>query len=1130
MKGSLSAKSRACPLLSRATACRAFTGALILLAFLLMQASGVSAQDVLGRGVTITLKDKPLDEALQEISAASKVKFAYPDKLVKQQKLITRRYDNARLEQVLDDMLKESGLMHQVVGDIVVIKKAPTATAPASGQDRITARGMVADSSGAPLFGVSVMLKGSPSVGTSTNESGAFSLQVPADATLVFSMIGFIPQEAAVKGDQQLRITLKENRTGLNEVVVVGFGTQRKITLTGSVASIQTKELKQSAVSNLSSALVGRLPGLIARQSSGEPGANGSAIWLRGQSTYSGGNGPLIMIDGVPRDGFEFIDPNEVESITILKDASSTAVYGVRGANGVVLVTTKRGTVGKPSVQFNVESAMNKPTRLPEYLNSVEYFRYYRAGLVNDGRLAEAEKYTDEYISRYDRSIDWPAELEYEYLYPNVDWLDYMLKDHSWRTTANVNVRGGAQKFKYFVSGSYFTEDGIYNHDNAIKDYNIQANEKRFNFRSNIDMEISKWFKAELGLSTIVRYRNYPTPTASDYFVSLKTTAPYEMPVFNPDGSIAEPARGNSNPYAQLTQRGYKRMLNSYLQGTVGFTADLRFITQGLTARTRFSYDALSNGGFERSKNYWSFLYQGNGSYEQVKQGQDFLNYATMNDYWQTQINPEFYINYDRRFGKHDVSAMGLYRLKNESRRAGNFVDALPRREQGLVGRLAYGYNEKYFAEVNFGYNGSENFMTGRRFGFFPSFSAGWVINREAFMENVRWIDLLKVRLSHGKVGNQDPGTRFAYQSQWNLSAGGYNFGTDYQNSMPGALEGKTGNPLTSWETARMTNLGLDFNVKNSLLSLTADVFYEKRSGIFTTSSRITSALMGIPDGNLPTLNAGMVENRGFEVDLKHQKMLGRHFSYFVRGNYTYARNKILDYLEEPSSDRPWQTRKGRTLNDILTYVATGYFQSQDEISKAPSQAFFGTVQPGDIRYLDVNGDGIIDSYDRTFIGKDSEPTSIMGASTGFSYKGFDFSVLFQGGFGRWLFTDGSTMFGTNYEFRQVMYTVGTDYWTPERPNAQFPRAMSQKTPNNTERSTHYLRNGNYVRLKNMEIGYSLPIHLIKRLGMANVRIYANGNNLYTWDKVKLFDPEENYGSPSYPLMTTYNFGINVGF
>ncbi|MCK7556048.1 TonB-dependent receptor [Chitinophaga sedimenti] len=1069
-----------------------------------------------------------MQQALNAVAAAAGVKFAYPDKLLQQNTYITHLFTNQPLSQVPDKLLKPHGLQYEMTGNMVVIKKAARSPTETPKQAK-PVQGTITDAAKQPLYGVTVVSRDNASIGATTDEKGVFSLNVPEGTVLVVKMIGFREQEV-VAGLQPLNITLRDNETGLNEVVVVGFGKQRKITLTGAVASVQTKELKQSAVSNLSSALVGRLPGLIARQSSGEPGANGSSIWLRGQSTYSGSNGPLIMIDGVPRDGFEFIDPNEVESITILKDASSTAVYGVRGANGVVLVTTKRGNEGKPVVQFNLETALNTPTRLPEYLNSVEYFKYYRNGLINDGRLTEAEKYTDEYISRYDRNIDWADSLQYEYLYPDVDWLDYMLKDYSRRSTANVNVRGGAQKFRYFVSGSYFTEDGIYNHDDAIGDYNIQANEKRFNFRSNIDMEISKWFKAEMGLSTIVRYRNYPTPTATDYFIALKTTAPYEMPVFNPDGSIAEPARGNSNPYAQLTQRGYKRMLNSYLQGTVGVTANLGFITEGLTARTRFSYDAASNGGYNRSKGYWSYLYDASGNYTQVKEGRDFLSYAADFDYWSTQINPEFYINYDRRFGPHDVGAMVLYRLTNEMERATNSVDALPHREQGLVGRLSYGYDEKYFAEVNFGYNGSENFMKGHRFGFFPSFSLGWVINREKFLKDAAWLDLLKVRLSHGKVGNQDPGTRFAYQSQWNLGSGSYTFGDNYQNNKQGAVEGKTGNPVTTWETAIKSNLGLDFALRNNWLQLTADVFYEKRSGIFTTSSRITSALVGIPGGNLPTINAGQVENKGFEIDLKHQKAINKNFSYFVRGNFTYAKNKILDYLEEPTSDRPWQTRKGRSLNDIQTYVSMGYFQSADEIAKAPSQAFFGAVQPGDVRYKDVNGDGIIDSYDKTFIGKNSEPTSIMGASAGFSFKGFDFSFLLQGGFGRWLFTDGSTMFGSNYEFRQVMRAVGTDYWTPENPNAAFPRAMSQKTPNNTERSTHYLRDGNYVRLKNFEIGYSLPGNIIRRVGMTSLRVYANGNNLYTWDKVKLFDPEENYGSPTYPLMTTYNFGINIGF
>ncbi|MGJ1411547.1 SusC/RagA family TonB-linked outer membrane protein [Sphingobacterium thalpophilum] len=1002
-------------------------------------------------------------------------------------------------------------------------------------------KGVVIDEQGNPLSSVTVSildsLRGVIS-NQSTTANGMFEIKqlLVGDTVFVnFNSVGFKTQQLKnfiVKGNDNnsLLIMLAKDNTNLDEVVVVGFGKQRKITLTGAVASVETKELKQSAVSNLSSALVGRLPGLIARQSSGEAGANGSSIWLRGQSTYSGGNGPLIMIDGVPRDGFEFIDPNEVESITILKDASSTAVYGVRGANGVVLVTTKRGNEGKPNVQLSYENAINEPTRLPEYPNSVDYFRYYRRGLINDGRYSEAEVYTDEYISRYDRSINWDPALQYEYLYPSVNWLDYMLKDLSWRRTANVNVTGGADRFKYFVSGSYMNENGIYAHDDAIKEYNIQANEQRFNFRSNIDLKISDIFNAELGLATIVRNRNYPTPTSTDFFTSLKYTAPYEMPVFNPDGSIAEPARGSGNPYAQLTQRGYKRILTPYLQGTVGVTAKLDFLTKGLSARTRFSYDAKNEGGFRRTKNYWSYQYEGDGKYSQVKQGQDFLNYETAYDNYELNINPEFYINYNRKFGAHDLTGMILYRLTSKSKRADNYIDALPYREQGLVSRLAYSYQDRYFAEANFGYNGSENFIKGRRFGFFPSFSIGWAINRENFLKDAAWLDLLKIRASHGKVGNQDPQTRFAYQSKWNLASGGYPFGYDYQTGMSGAIEEKIGNELVTWETARMTNIGLDINIKNGLFEFTGDIFKERRKDIFTTSSRISSALLGIPAGLLPTVNAGVVENRGFELDLRHSLRISKDFSYFLRANYTYAKNKILDYLEEPSSDRPWQTRKGRQLTDIQTYISEGYFKDRDDIANSPSQSFFGVAQPGDIKYRDINGDEKIDSYDLTYLGKSSEPTSILGAAMGFSYKGLDISALFQGGFGRSVFIDGWTMFGANLEFRQVMKVVATDYWTPENQQATFPRPMSQKTPNNTQRSTHYLRNGNYVRLKNMEIGFTLPQHWSRKIAASKVRLYVNGNNLFTWDKVKLFDPEENYGSPGYPLMATYNFGVNVGF
>ena len=1089
------------------------------------------------RKVSLNVANTQLVEVVKSIAVQSGTSITYNEELLSPHK-ITIRVANVTALQALKEALKGLPLDTDLVNNRLVVFQKRTNTAwrdsvnMNANQPRrqSSMSGTVTDTLGNPLSGVSVSVLGY-NTSASTDGNGNYRIELPSpQETIVFSLIGYESSRIEPQGRQSVNVVLSPAASELDEVVVVGFGTQRKITLTGSVASVQTKELKQSAVSNLSSALVGRLPGLIARNDTGEPGASGSSIWLRGQSTYSGGNGPLIMVDGVPRDGFGFIDPNEVESITILKDASSTAVYGVRGANGVVLVTTKRGqSLEKPTVEFNMERAIQTPTRLPEYLNAMDFFRYHRMGLINDGKLAEAEKYTNEYIARYDQSKGWLPDLEYGYLYPNVDWMNEMLKDASGRLTANVNVSGGTSKTRYFLSGSYFTEDGIYNHEDAVENYNIQAKEQRFNFRSNIDLEISKWFKAELGLATIVRNRNYPFIGSQDFFTLLKSTPSWATPIFNPDGSFGE-MRDQNNPYAQLTGRGYKRMLNSYLQGTVGVTANLGFLLDGLSARARFSYDATSNGGYNRETSYWSYLYQGEDRYERIKTGQDFLNYALANDYWAMHSNPEFYLNYQRNFAKHNVSGMFLYRLTSNSIRSGNAIGALPQREQGVVGRFTYGYDDKYFAEANFGYNGSENFAPGQRWGFFPSVSVGWAINKEDFLKDVEALQLLKVRLSHGKVGNQDPGTRFAYQSRWNLSAGGYSFGENYDNTMGGAIEGVIGNQFVTWETAKMTNLGIDFLLHKNLLEVTADAFYERRTGIFTESTRVTSGLIGIPSESLPTLNAGVVENKGFEVDIKHIKAITDNFSYHVRANYTFAKNKILDYLESPVSDRPWQMRRGRQISEIITHEAEGYFQSEEDFNNYPTQTGYGAAQPGDIRYRDINGDNIIDDYDRTYTGRLSEPNQILGFAGGINYKGFDVSFLFQGGFGRYVFIDGNTLFGNQYAFRNIMADLYGNSWTPENRDAKYPRPMSMNTHNNTMKSTHWLQNANYVRLKNVEIGYVLPNTLTKRFGVGELRVYVNGNNLYTWDTLKLFDPEEANGSPKYPLVRTFNGGIKVKF
>ncbi len=998
-------------------------------------------------------------------------------------------------------------------------------------------RGTVLDEKNSPVIGVTVIVKSNAQTVAvaQTDTAGMFTLNKLSTGVkydLSFTCIGYISytekEFSLSEKTNTLLIRMKGDPAVLNELVVVGYGKQRKITLTGSVASVETKELKSSAVSNLSNALVGRLPGLIARQSTGATGQDGSKIWLRGQSTYSSSNNPLIMIDGVPRDGFEFIDPNEISNITILKDASATAIYGVRGANGVILVTTRRGEAGKAKIQVNVEQAVKTPMKLPKYLHSADYFRLHKQGLINDGATTEASLYTDDFINRYDQSKNWPDSLEYKYLYPDVDWIHELLKPASMRTVANANISGGTPGLKYFISGSYFHEDGIYKRTGDFPGYNTQDVENRFNFRSNLDVKLSSWLSAELGLATIVRNQVMPDIYQDEFFTLLKKTPPYVMPMTNPNGSISQVA-GYTNPYGELAARGFQKPNSFYTQGTVGLTSNLDFITKGLSFRTRFSFDSYNSNGFYRSRKYYTYTYQGNNKYQMVNSGQDFLNYALYNQNYYYNINPEFYLNYNKQVKKHNISGMLLYLITSKSIRSTNATGALPYRQQGLTGRFSYSYDDRYITEFDFGYNGSENFAKGRRFGFFPAVSAAWVLSREKFLSSANnWLDLLKLRVSAGKVGNQDPGTRFAYQSNWNINAKGYNFGSNYDNTMPGAVEATAGNPQVTWETARKYNGGVDLSIKNGLFSFTGDVFYEHRTGIYQSSSPIISGFLGLV--TFPKLNGGIVDNHGFEFEIGHRNRLSKDLNYEVKATYSFARNKIIKYLEIPMPDRTWQQVTGTRINSISSYVADGYFQSKEDIAKGPNQSLFGVMQPGDIRYKDLNGDGVINSYDQTYLNKVSEPEQILGVSMSVSFKGIDFSALFQGAFGRYIDVAGPAIFGPQNDFSNILSDWKDNYWTPERPDARYPRLMAIKNVVNTQHSTQWLWKADYVRLKNLEIGYNLPKAWTNPIGLRNIRVYVNGNNLLTWSTLRLFDPEEDNATPNYPLMRTYNAGLSLSF
>lgn len=995
--------------------------------------------------------------------------------------------------------------------------------------------GQVTDDKGTPLPGVSVSLKGS-NVGVQTDANGRYTLKLSGKQdVLVFSFIGYTKQEVNVNGRAQVNVQLSAEASTLNDVVVVAYGKQKKVSLTGAISTVSSKDLKQSPVANLSNALAGRLPGLIAYQQSGEPGNDDSQIWIRGFATFSGSQAPLIMVDGVER-SFSSIDANEVESISILKDASSTAVFGIRGANGVVLVTTKRGTVSAPRVAVSVQNGMQSPTRMPKYLDAYDALSLYKEGLANDG--LNTSLYTDDYLNKFrDRSNP-----TYQYLYPNVNWQDELVKDFARMSQFNVNVNGGTEKAKYFVSLSYRQQEGLYKHEKDIKDYNIQAVTNLYNFRSNIDLNITKDLSLELNLGAMIRDRNYPGTDADQLWLRAKQTPSWWYPVSNPNGTISGLPQKDANPLGLLTQTGYQRFFDNTTQASTGMNYKMNWITEGLSARARLSFDAVNYRNVGRTKGFDTYLFTidedatdlTQGTYTKLTTGNNFLDYnVNGNGSRRTQV--ELALNYDRTFGSHNVKGMLMY-LQQSFMDAvgggqGNAVAGLPYKTQGYIARVQYDYKSKYFAEFNAGYNGSENFMKGKRFGFFPAFSLGWVTSEESFFENIKpVVSFMKLRVSAGEVGNDRIGQRFLYQSRWTLDAPGYQFGKDYNGlGYGGAAEGFAGNPDLTWERSMKYNLGLDVNLFNDALKLNIDGFYERRRNILSIPGTVPGQA-GIIADNLPRLNVGVVENKGFEAVAEYRKNF-KNQGFFIRGNFSYARNKILN-MDEPSFEGlEWQKQTGRRLGEYYGLTAVGLFKDWNDIHTSPVQDFAGPVQPGDIKYLDISGDGRIDAEDQGYLGKVTFPEKILGLALGYNWKGFDASVLFQGAFGSNVWLSGPAVWPFS-KFAGVLADVKGNYFSADNPDpgAKYPRMTSNDQPNNYINSTFWLKSTDYVRLKNVEIGYTFSADWIKKARIQSARLYVNAINLVTWDQVKIFDPEIPNGLAKYPQQRVLNAGFTFNF
>lgn len=1075
--------------------------------------------------ISLAERNAPLVEVLEKIRLQSGYDFVASTRLIEKSNRVSIHVNEVSLEEALKICFSNQKLTYKIQGKIVLIKeiKNTVNSLVSNAREEITVKGNVADKTG-PLPGVTVSLKSDKQKAVLTDASGSFKITVPKDGVLIFSSIGFKTLEVPINGRAVLDVFLEQETSGLSEVVVTGYGQkQTKVSLTGAISSISTKELKQSPVANISNALAGRIPGLVTAQRSGRPGSDASSLFIRGISTYTGNTAPLVVIDGLPRGDQNFgdIDPNEIESISILKDASSTSLYGIQGANGVILVTTKRGEDGSPTIQVNAQNALMKPGRFPKFLDS------YQSGLLrneaarNDGI---APVYTD-------RELQLFKDQTSPYLYPDVDWYKEMIRDYTPQRQVNLNVNGGTKAVKYFVSGSYLRQETNFKvADENI--YGVKYKYDRYNFRSNIDVTLDKNTDLQLDLASRLENRTMPHADRNDngyLFVVLSQMHNALTPVFNPDGSLAS---GNLradfiNPYGIITRNGYSDTNFSNTFGNVAATRKLDFITPGLKIKSLFSFETFGSIDFAQYQMPASFRYKGEDEitgkpiyvqhYAKTSLSQDGATNATRYNYFDVKLL------YDRSFKNHNVSGLMLF-----NRNYRTITGDLPRVYQGLVGQLKYNYDQRYFFEFNAGYNGSENFPKGKRYGFFPAVSAGWLASAEPFMKDNKVFSYLKLRGSHGLVGNDNIGDgRYLFVSEFARS-GGYTFGNN-PTGVGGYSESRVGNTNITWEKATKSNIGLEAGFLKDQIRLTVDIFREHRKDILTGPNLIPD-YFGI-DAAL-SLNKGAVLNRGFEIEMKLNTNIGDVYL-FSNLNYTFTKNKILE-IDEPKLQYPWQTQIGLPVGYSLGYESLGFFQNQTEINNSPIQSFT-TVIPGDLKYRDISGNGSIGPEDRIPIPTLNVPNQVFGASFGLSYKGVDLSVLLQGAMGgRQIYSDQIV-----YTYRDGIRPHHLERWTPENPvNAKFPvlHGNESKNGNNFINSTFWVRKTDYLKIKNLELGYRLPSTWTRKVGTKTARVFVNAMNLYSWDHLKDInvDPESNVGGSfsglSYPIQSIYNLGLTVNF
>lgn len=1001
-----------------------------------------------------------------------------------------------------------------------------------------------------PAIGATVYLRNS-TTGTVTDVNGKYSITVEGiGGVLEFSYIGYKKQEVAVTGQKTIDIVLQPDTEVLEEVVVVGYGSQKKESVVGAISTLDVTKLTVPG-SSISNALAGQLSGIVAMSRSGEPGKNSAAdFYIRGVSSFKGTSTPLVLVDGIERD-LDLVDTDDIASFSILKDASASAVYGVRGANGVILITTKKGSVGKPQVNVRTEFGFTQPTKRPQMLGSAEWAELYNEAYGS-------QYYSPEDIEKYRTNAD-PD------LYPNVDWFDALFDDMAANQRVNLNITGGSDIVKYYVSGAFYNESSIYKNAGNIYGYNPSIRYNKFNFRANVDLNLTKSTVVNFNLANIYEKSFGPGygDTDADIWSYTFMTSPNAFPVQYSDGKLSGPSSDSgNNPWNMLAHSGYREQFWNSAQSLIGVTQDIGELwkpLKGLTANIKFSWDAWNTTLQRRSKieSFYhargraedgSLIYDRNdeGIWIPVHTGDENLSFligrsGTMTRYLEGSLT------YNRVFNEiHRVGALLLYNQKiHTNTQAGSGDDALPYKNQGLAARATYAFKDTYFAEVNLGYNGSENFARGHRFGFFPAVAVGWMMSNEKwFQPATKVIDMLKLKASYGKVGNDDIGgqRRWVYESTI-VNSGSWNYGSDGSQGGTGIRIGEVENLNASWEEALKINAGIEFSLFNKV-RVQADYFREERSGIFLQRAGLP-AIVGV--STIPYVNIGKTLNQGFDATVEYTHQVNKDLMLTARGNFTFNRNELLNN-DEPDWEYKYQNRIGKPFGSggslqPFGLVAIGLFESQEEIDNSPVQNF-GEYRVGDIKYQDINGDGQIDSQDQIAIGYTNLPEITYGFGGTAQYKNWDFNIFFQGVARTSFFLNGSsirTPFSSgNMERAAINEDIYGNVWMStntleQNANVIYPRLSMGSggagASNNSQTSTWWLRDGAFLRLKSIEIGYSLPKSLLQKSFIKSLRFYAAGNNLLQFSPFKLWDPEKGSSDGSgYPLNRMFSIGFNANF